>query len=441
MKNVILFSHHYVDAFVERQFNNAKRLNPEWDIIPVGFPGYKLLPNSMVVDKSKYPSNERLLDFIKRNCNKKNTDWCDADLFLYEAWFQYPNYDNYFLYEYDTICNVPIEKFFDIKMDFFGNNVYDPASEDWGWAKLYREKNSHHTEYPSLYGWGQATCIYMANHVAKGCYEEIMKNRDWLCGMISDIRGAMLVRQFTSLKSARPDIRDFVWWNHDGLKFRQDEYFYHPIKNFEEMSHAAHGKSISVRICEMMEVNERMININKYAYILHSVLETSSIEGDMIEMGCNEGMTSMVLSLMNSEKKLWVYDSFEGFQDRDVRDGKDGFFVKGALKIEENKLVENFKKHGVDLPIIKKGWFSELTKTDIPQKISFAFLDGDFYDSIKVCLNLIIDNASSGGIILVDDYKHLCLPGVKPAVDGFMSNRIDCTGKPIKIGMYKITKL
>jgi hypothetical protein len=52
--------------------------------------------------------------------------------------------------------------------------------------------------------------------------------------MLSEIRGGTLVKQFTELKKPREDIRDFIWWETNGLKFGQNEYFYHPIKNFTE---------------------------------------------------------------------------------------------------------------------------------------------------------------------------------------------------------------
>lgn len=69
------------------------------------------------------------------------------------------------------------------------------------------------------------------------------------------------------------------------------------------------------------------------------------------------------------------------------------------------------------MPRIKKGWFSELSKTDVPDKISFAFLDGDYYESIIDPLNLIWDKLSEDAIIVVDDYQNQALPGAQIAVD------------------------
>ncbi len=97
-KKLILFSHHKVDKLTIDRFNNVKNLNPSWDVIPIGFDGYELLECSIVTNKEKYPSNKDIQYFASYN----HIDWFDPDLFLYEGYIQKPNYDEYFLYEYDT---------------------------------------------------------------------------------------------------------------------------------------------------------------------------------------------------------------------------------------------------------------------------------------------------------------------------------------------------
>jgi hypothetical protein len=229
-KKLILFSHHYADDFVKWNYENTKKLNSDWDVIPIGFPGYQLLPNSVVVDKSKYPTNFNVV----RKHPDKHVDWADPDLFIYDGYFQFPNYEMYFLLEYDTISNVSVDKFFDMSLDFFGNNLNHPAAEDWYWVELYRECNPYSVNFKTLYGYGQSTCIFFKNEVLKKCYLEVTSNKHFYTDMLSEIRGGTLVKQFTELKKPREDIRDFIWWETNGLKFGQNEYFYHPIKNFTE---------------------------------------------------------------------------------------------------------------------------------------------------------------------------------------------------------------
>lgn len=154
----------------------------------------------------------------------------------------------------------------------------------------------------------------------------------------------------------------------------------------------------------------------------------ADIPGDIVEMGCYIGTTSLFLQRLLSEnypahpRQLHVYDSFDGlphksFQDASVSGTN---FKAGELKASKKQLVKNFKKANLPIPKIHKAWFEDLKSKDIPDKIAFAFLDGDFYNSILTSLNLVWNTISSeGGIVIIDDYNRSDLPGVNRALEEF----------------------
>ena len=158
--------------------------------------------------------------------------------------------------------------------------------------------------------------------------------------------------------------------------------------------------------------------------------------GDFVEMGCYKGDTSLCLAEVLAEagkgaedlrtaKKLWIYDSFEGLPEKQQQDesvlGKE--FKGGELFVTKREVKERFLRAGLKLPQIKKAWFSELKAQDLPSEIALAFLDGDFYESIKESLDLVADKMSKNGIIMVHDYLNPALPGVKKAVDEWLSGK------------------
>lgn len=147
------------------------------------------------------------------------------------------------------------------------------------------------------------------------------------------------------------------------------------------------------------------------------------ISGDFVELGCYKGDTSLLLAevLKNSSKKLWIYDSFEGLPEKKAEDESvlGALFKGGELYVTKREVKERFLRAGLPVPIIKKGWFSDLTSEDLPEEIAFAFLDGDFYESIKDSLRLVAPKMAKDGIIIVHDYTNPALPGVKKAVDEF----------------------
>ena len=231
MKKLILFSHHYIDDNIVNRYNNLKKLNSNWDVIPIGFDGYNLLPNSLIVNKKEYPTNKAISYFKDKENYKKFLNWADPDLFIYDGYKQLPNYDEYFLYEYDTICNVSIEDFFNTNVDMFGNGIRVPIDENWIWAKIYRENNPYNFKFNKMYSYGQSTCIYFRNHILNKIYNEIIKNKHLYYNMLSELRGGTLTSQFTTLKKGREDIENYISWIDVDLKLNlENPYFYHPIK-------------------------------------------------------------------------------------------------------------------------------------------------------------------------------------------------------------------
>jgi len=168
--------------------------------------------------------------------------------------------------------------------------------------------------------------------------------------------------------------------------------------------------------------------------ILEVARECLGVEGDFVELGCYRGDTALLLaeilasnrgqgsavqdSAEQGLKRLWIYDSFEGLPEKNREDfsalGEN--FRKGELLVTKREVKERFLRAGLRVPVIKKGWFRDLTERDLPEKIAFAFLDGDFYESILDSLRLIEGKMGEGGVILVHDFENSALPGVKKAV-------------------------
>ena len=173
------------------------------------------------------------------------------------------------------------------------------------------------------------------------------------------------------------------------------------------------------------QVNEREV-----AVILRELTAvlTNGIEGDVVEFGCYVGTTSVFLAdtLKSTTKRLYLYDSFEGLPPKTSEDESPAGmqFKTGELFATKKTLVKNLKQANVPMPMITKGWFSDLQSTDVPSKIAFAFLDGDYYHSVKDPLMLIWNYLAPGATIIVDDYANEALPGAAKAVDEWLTTHV-----------------
>mgnify|MGYP003600988519 CR=1 FL=1 len=168
------------------------------------------------------------------------------------------------------------------------------------------------------------------------------------------------------------------------------------------------------------QIDERELTI-----ILRELEKTLKLDGDVVEFGCYVGTTSVPIMkrLAETNKKLFVYDSFEGLPEKTIEDqSPSGLqFVAGELYAQKKQLINNFKRANLPLPIITKGWFSNITPDQLPDRIAFAFLDGDYYNSIRHSLKLTWPRLSPGAIVVIDDYANQELPGAEKAVDEWLS--------------------
>ena len=165
--------------------------------------------------------------------------------------------------------------------------------------------------------------------------------------------------------------------------------------------------------------------VNNLVKTLYSLIE-NNVEGDVVELGCYVGESSKYLmkTLLetNSKKNLFVYDSFEGLPDLSKWEENTGWRPR-TLNTTEEVLIQNFRENKLPLPIIHKDWFKNIPEYKIPDKICFAFLDGDFYDSIYDSLVKIYDKVVDNGVIFFHDYLREDLPGVDAAIRDFLLSK------------------
>jgi O-methyltransferase len=186
----------------------------------------------------------------------------------------------------------------------------------------------------------------------------------------------------------------------------------------------------------LTSVEQRM---NMYHFVAQVL--AYDVPGDLVELGCYEGQSAILIQKTilghDPTRRLHLYDSFEGLPPITDKDGTT--FRQGWLAIPEEIVRDNFRKYELPAPVIHKGWFKDTLPHGLPERICFAHLDGDLYDSILVSFEHVYPRLSKGAICLIDDYCDPAvnprgwnqLPGVKQACDEFLHD------KPEKVsGIY-----
>lgn len=237
-------------------------------------------------------------------------------------------------------------------------------------------------------------------------------------------------------------VRDYL------LESGQSDYPYFHYDNEE-----AARKALSVVDQYTMCTYQRLITL----YQQVTYLDQAKIHGSLVECGTWRGGACGMMALAHMAdgeptRQIHLFDSFEGLPEPDAK--QDGFQSVGYAEertygnlnpigrcigpLEDNRyLMHELVKYPEELTHYHVGWFQQTLPVAVDNlgPIALLRLDGDWYESTKICLKLLYPLVSSGGIVVIDDYGRW--EGCHKAVDEFMStleqplllNHIDGSGR------------
>ena len=148
------------------------------------------------------------------------------------------------------------------------------------------------------------------------------------------------------------------------------------------------------------------------------------VPGDVIEAGAwRGGMTIFMCAVLktygDTEKCVWVADSFEGLPNSDPELNRSVFWPAGAMAVSLEEVRENFARYGLLDEKVRflKGFFSATLPVAPISKLSVLRSDADLYESTMDVLNNLYPKLSVGGYAIFDDY--FSLPDCKRAIDDY----------------------
>lgn len=174
-----------------------------------------------------------------------------------------------------------------------------------------------------------------------------------------------------------------------------------------------------------------MQGFDRLVRICHFLLESAGLPGDVVELGCNHGDTAAVMACV-TDKRIWLYDSFDGLpepQDYEHQ-ANPAMLRRGHMQATEDQVRTRFNDANRPQPTIVKGWFKDVRSDQLPERIAFAHLDGDLFESITQSLELVYPRLSPGAYCVIDDYLCPLFPGVAMAVGRFLRDKPERTIVP-----------
>ena len=159
-----------------------------------------------------------------------------------------------------------------------------------------------------------------------------------------------------------------------------------------------------------------------------------NINGEIAEVGVYKGDFALKLSKLFPKRKLYLFDTFEGFDERDIAldrkfsNAKKETFADTSVDLVSKKIPHN-------ILAIRKGYFPDtLISDDYKQQFAFVSLDTDLFKPIYDGLSFFYPRLVKGGYIFVHDYNNTEYAGCKEAVNKYIQENNITTIVPISDG-------
>ncbi len=149
-------------------------------------------------------------------------------------------------------------------------------------------------------------------------------------------------------------------------------------------------------------------------------INEAEIEGSVAELGVYRGDFAKYINEFFPDRKLFLFDTFEGFTDRDVNEDVKNGYSAGTEDFSETSVNTVLKQMVYpEMCVIKKGWFPQTTKGMENEKFVFVSLDADLFEPIYEGLSFFYPRLTEGGVAFIHDFNNPDYKGVSAAVKKF----------------------
>lgn len=159
---------------------------------------------------------------------------------------------------------------------------------------------------------------------------------------------------------------------------------------------------------------ESMIGLTGLSNVQECVLEClqRGIPGDLMEAGVWRGGCAIFMRALlhvygDTERKVWVADSFEGCpKPREEAECGDRHWLNNFIAVDLETVQENFRRYGLldDRVRFLRGWFCDTLPKAPVEKLAVLRVDGDMFSSTIDVLRAMYHRVSPGGYVIIDDY-------------------------------------
>ncbi len=211
-----------------------------------------------------------------------------------------------------------------------------------------------------------------------------------------------------------------------GFKFYKSNLLTYSERHINILNNLCLYKTENYSACSMLLLGRtRSIDVSINGdYVRFSSLELAAkeiydktINGSIAELGVYKGDFAAALNDVFYDRKLFLFDTFEGFNENDIEaDEKSNLSISSTTDFSDTSIDIVLRK--MKYPencIIKKGYFPHTTE-NVDEQFAFVSIDADLFNPTYSGLKFFYPRMTEGGYIFIHDYNNLRYKGVKEAV-------------------------
>ncbi|MGE1061596.1 class I SAM-dependent methyltransferase [Megasphaera paucivorans] len=153
------------------------------------------------------------------------------------------------------------------------------------------------------------------------------------------------------------------------------------------------------------------------AVLFRAAERICNVEGSIAELGVYKGAFAAMLNELFPDRKLYLFDTFSGFDDRDIRtEAECGFSQADMHDFSDTNAAEVWERlPHKDNAKIFQGYFPSTCK-NIQDVFALVSLDADLYEPTLAALEWFLPRMAAGGILIIHDWDSNRFKGIRKAV-------------------------
>jgi O-methyltransferase len=223
-------------------------------------------------------------------------------------------------------------------------------------------------------------------------------------------------------------LQQLCWMFKDASFFLQGQMDIHPKSrwhtDFAQQTGGffLKGDEVDRRICDLDPHDNTRRDM--LVLLLRTLVE-KGIRGALAEIGVYQGLTAKLLHYYLPERRLYLFDTFEGFTERSaIAEQKNtGLKIESAYFSDTSlEAVRSYIQPVNDRVSFHQGYFpASIPSTLEAESFAFVHLDADLYEPIAAGLEFFYSRLVTHGMLVIHDYN--AWPGARSAVDNFFRDK------------------